>query len=215
MSKEYKNNTTALMAKTEEGYIVQIGLNNLLRGSMPRAFSLEFNKGNFVYNINQFISNNNLDCSFIRVCGYDGHGHYILEMKCGCGKIFAVPQADFLKLRKFRCNCCTRKVSNLEYKTMDWLKENQVMFVPQMRFKKCKGKRCLPFDFYLPEQNICIEVDGQQHYDSHSIYSNVNLKEYDEIKNNFCEQNGIKLLRIPFWYFYNDKYKNFLSNNIR
>ena len=37
------------------------------------------------------------------------------------------------------------------------------------------------------------------------------MKIRDEIKNNFCKNNNIKLLRIPYYYFNNEEYKNILS----
>ena len=47
------------------------------------------------------------------------------------------------------------------------------------------------------------------------FYTHESTKFHDKIKDDFCKNNKIKLLRIPFWYFYNEKYKTFLSNNIR
>jgi very-short-patch-repair endonuclease len=58
----------------------------------------------------------------------------------------------------------------------------------------------MPFDFYIPHLNMCIEYDGEQHY--LPIYGNKCLKyvkSNDLIKTNFCKSNGIKLLRIPYW----------------
>jgi very-short-patch-repair endonuclease len=69
----------------------------------------------------------------------------------------------------------------------------------------CRNKKPLPFDFYLPELNICIEYDGIQHYKTWKgkqadLYI-VNLqktKQHDLIKTNFCKDNGIRLIRIPY-----------------
>jgi len=35
----------------------------------------------------------------------------------------------------------------------------KIKYINQKRFKKCKNKLPLPFDFYLPDLNICIEYD--------------------------------------------------------
>ena len=71
-----------------------------------------------------------------------------------------------------------------------------------MVFKKCRNKAELPFDFYLPSINMCIEYDGEQHYDPNNFYNKKRGFEYrrrnDEIKTNFCKQNSIKLLRIRY-----------------
>jgi len=73
----------------------------------------------------------------------------------------------------------------------------------------------LPFDFYLPEVNTCIEYDGEQHYkpyrfsqDEKYIKKLEKTKQHDLIKNLYCKENGIRLIRIP--YTIKDVYK-FLS----
>ena len=80
------------------------------------------------------------------------------------------------------------------------LKENNIEFTPQKRFNDCRNKRPLPFDFYIPELNICIEYDGEQHY--HPIYGQEQLEItqfHDKIKNDYCFVKEIKLIRIPYW----------------
>jgi len=39
-----------------------------------------------------------------------------------------------------------------------------IEYIKQKRFEKCRNKLPLPFDFYLPNENICIEYDGIQHF---------------------------------------------------
>lgn len=49
---------------------------------------------------------------------------------------------------------------------------------------------------------MCIEYDGEQHYDPENFYNKERGFEYrqhnDQIKTDFCQQNGIKLLRIRY-----------------
>ena len=84
-----------------------------------------------------------------------------------------------------------------------YLIKNNINYESQKRFKDCKNKRPLPFDFYLTDYNICIEYDGEQHFKSKSIWGGeeeLNLiKIKDNIKTEYCEDNGIKLIRIPYW----------------
>ena len=66
----------------------------------------------------------------------------------------------------------------------------------------------MPFDFYLPEYNVCIEYDGIQHFEPTRFNKKMTIEEAndnfiqqkfrDEIKNNYCKNNNIKLLRIPY-----------------
>jgi hypothetical protein len=61
----------------------------------------------------------------------------------------------------------------------------------------------LKFDFFLPEFNILIEYDGEQHFISkeNGIFNKEKLKEIqdrDEIKNSYCKIKNINLIRIPY-----------------
>jgi very-short-patch-repair endonuclease len=103
-------------------------------------------------------------------------------------------------LQKIGCPKC--KLSHGEKQVDIYLREHNINFIPQKRFSDCKDKQPLPFDFYLPEVNICIEYDGPQHY---GIWNNkkfnINFKTikiHDEIKTNYCKQKGIRLIRIPY-----------------
>jgi hypothetical protein len=57
------------------------------------------------------------------------------------------------------------------------------------------------FDFYLPDYNTCIEYDGIQHYKTMGWQTEKGLtetKKRDSIKNNYCIENNITLIRIPY-----------------
>jgi very-short-patch-repair endonuclease len=103
--------------------------------------------------------------------------------------------------------CCNSKGENI---IRNWLKIHNIQYISEHRFKLCKDKTPLPFDFYLPQYNMCIEYDGEQHFKPTQFRgSNVNLKECqrrDNIKTDYCEVNGIKLLRIPYTEFNNIEY---------
>ena len=72
----------------------------------------------------------------------------------------------------------------------------------------CKNKLTLPFDFkingYL--RPICVEFDGYMHYKprgTDNIEHFIQRKINDGIKNEYCLNKGIKLIRIPYWEFKN------------
>jgi len=96
-----------------------------------------------------------------------------------------------------------------------YLCENKIPFYPQKRFKDCRDIKPLPFDFYLIDLNVCIEYDGEQHYNSRCNFGGKNrfldIKRKDEIKNNFCKKNNIYLIRIS----YNEDIINKLQNEIK
>lgn len=81
------------------------------------------------------------------------------------------------------------------------LTENKIKFDQEKRFDDCRNKKPLPFDFYLPEYNVCIEYDGEQHstvVEAWGGEEGLKYRQYnDYIKTQYCESTGIKLLRIP------------------
>jgi very-short-patch-repair endonuclease len=77
-----------------------------------------------------------------------------------------------------------------------------INFIQQKKFPECKNINCLPFDLYLPTHNLCIEFDGRQHYESISFFGGddgfIKRKKNDFIKNQFCKNNNIELIRISY-----------------
>lgn len=85
------------------------------------------------------------------------------------------------------------------------LKKRNILFLREYTFKECKDIHVLPFDFYLPDYNMCIEYQGKQHFEiydfSHGKLSKEELEEalertrkHDLIKKEFCSSNKINLL---------------------
>lgn len=96
------------------------------------------------------------------------------------------------------CPLCYNK-SHGEIYIANLLDDLRISFVRQMRFKECVNKRRLPFDFFLPDLNICIEYDGIMHFEPKFGNNSLSKTKYnDSLKNNFCFTAGIKLIRIPY-----------------
>jgi hypothetical protein len=99
------------------------------------------------------------------------------------------------------CSKCKR--SKGELKVSNWLTENNIRFEEQKKFSGCKNKKELPFDFYLPDYNLLIEYQGEQHFTNRSKYSRfkVNLElrhKLDEIKRNYALNNNFNYLEINY-----------------
>jgi len=112
------------------------------------------------------------------------------------------------------CPRCATK-SKGEDSVRKFLIENGIEFIEQFRYDKCRFKRRLPFDFKIKNQNILIEYDGIQHYSSSYWGGEKGFKERkirDNIKTEFCKDNDIKLIRIPYWDF--DKIEDILTHEI-
>jgi len=108
-------------------------------------------------------------------------------------------------------NCNTSKGEN---KIKAILTNNKIKFIQQKTFDECKYKQLLHFDFYVPENNLCIEYDGEQHFKPVEYWGGEErfkkTKIRDEIKNNYCNVNKINLLRIA----YNENIEETLRNNL-
>ena len=84
----------------------------------------------------------------------------------------------------------------------------------QKTFKNCfqvEGQY-YKFVFYLPEYNLLIEYDGEQHFkpvnfggcdNNQAIKSFNKTVKHDNIKNNYCKTHNIKLIRIDYKNFKN------------
>lgn len=98
------------------------------------------------------------------------------------------------------CPIC--KESKGERMVRNYLIENKIDFISQYTFDDCVDKVKLPFDFYLPELNMCIEYDGIQHFKAKSLFGgDIGLKDRqkkDKIKTDYCNKKNINLLRIRY-----------------
>lgn len=71
----------------------------------------------------------------------------------------------------------------------------------QKVFDECISPKGHPlfFDFYIENNNLIIEADGDQHVNKDNPwYSDYYSEECDNIKNKFCAFNNINLIRIPY-----------------
>lgn len=98
------------------------------------------------------------------------------------------------------CPSCNKSKGELQIEK--WLIENNIDFIPQKKFEKCRHKRALPFDFFLPKRSICIEYQGLQHFQSKEYWGGKEglekRKKHDKIKKNFCLDNRIELMYITY-----------------
>lgn len=109
-------------------------------------------------------------------------------------------------LRGSGCPICKESIG--ENKVARFLIKNNIIFERQKTFDDCKNPKTnkhLKFDFYLPDFNLCIEFDGQQHYEPYKFKDKENsikkfedVKFRDNIKNKYFKNNNKKLLRISY-----------------
>jgi len=95
--------------------------------------------------------------------------------------------------------CCESKG---EKQVAQYLSTEGFIFEREKTFQNCKNERVLSFDFYLIGKNILIEYDGIQHFEPLKHYGGkeylLYIQKNDEIKNKYCNENNIKLIRIRY-----------------
>ena len=103
-------------------------------------------------------------------------------------------------LCKHKCPYC--KESKGETEITYLLKINNIKHIKQFGFDNCRDINKLSFDFYLPDFNTCIEFDGEQHFKIIEMWGGekdfITRQKRDNIKNEYCKNNNINLIRIRY-----------------
>ena len=135
-------------------------------------------------------------------CNYKNSDSLII-IKCNkCNNKFKSNAKGF----KYRGKCSYCNMTKLEKYVFSIIKNyfSSEDIDIQVSFDGLKYKNSLKFDFYISKINLVIEVDGKQHYSDGKNYSFGDKKEYektklrDNIKNKYCLDNNIKLIRIKY-----------------
>lgn len=124
-----------------------------------------------------------------------------LKVKCpSCGNVFNTSLVLFTQHGGQVCNKCKSSESIGEMRIRTYLEEKGLKFIQEHWFRDCRDIKPLPFDFYVPERNMVIEFDGRQHFEDTGYFSYgiEKTQEHDKIKNQYCKDNGIDLIRIPY-----------------
>lgn len=129
-----------------------------------------------------------------------------IKIKCDKGHIYKATYTNFQQGR--RCPRCSSSKGEKVISTV--LDKYNIKYMQEYIFKGCKYIQPLRCDFYIPSINMVIEYDGEHHfrpvhysnkYNEYKMYEDT--KNRDSVKNAYCKDNGIKLIRIPYTEFEN------------
>jgi hypothetical protein len=127
------------------------------------------------------------------------NGCVVWKCKCDCGNICYKGSSYLITGVVQSCGCLKSKG---EQKIIQILQDNNIPFKTQYYFSDCKnGQHYFYFDFFINNQYL-IEYDGIQHYQQTGWEDLEKIKQRDSIKNKYCKDKNISLIRIP--YFIND-----------
>lgn len=207
LSETYINKDSKLKVKCPKGHIYYTNLNVFKRG-----FRCPHCSGKAKHTID-FIQEYLYKEGYKLLSFNYTNANKPIKIECPNGHIFKMSFGDF-KNNNRRCPICS--ASKGERKIIDILNKLNVQYIPQHKFDNCKFKKSLMFDFYLPNYNCCIEFDGEQHYEIIDVFGGfdgfVDTKIRDTVKNVYCDNNNISLIRIPYWEF--DNIEEIIMNKI-
>lgn len=126
--------------------------------------------------------------TFLEICEWIGNKTKI-KLKCNKDDNEWHIRYDSFITNNIGCPKCSNKskyVEIFDYK----LKELNINFIKEKTFENLKNINLLRFDYFINE-NVLVELDGNEH-------KNKNSKTYftDKLKENYCKENNIKLIRI-------------------
>ena len=146
-----------------------------------------------------------------------------IKFRCSqCGEVYYKKWCHWIgmPLNHHVCPKCNDNpisagISQYTLLTAQWLDEHRLSYQQEFIFDDCRYKNPLRFDFYVEyKDNIyLIEVDGMQHFYTSTWTTEERLKEIqirDNIKNEYCHNKGYILVRIPYWLYRHETYKEIL-----
>lgn len=138
---------------------------------------------------------------------FDGYMYY--RCKCACespcnNQLFTARSDNITEGMEYKPGC---KKSIGEARIEKILRALHIRYAAQASFDTLinpKTGKKLFCDFYLPDYKMVIEFDGRQHYQEGSQWGGkmrvVDSMYYDGVKNQWCADNGITMVRIPYCY---------------
>lgn len=216
LSTHYKNVATKIQVKCPEGHIYDVSYNNFRAGKRCRLCAYIANGAKRKFSLEEVRARIEKNEGFILISDTYENSYQPLKIQCPEGHIFALSMSKFLQGR--RCTVCSK--SRGETSISKFLCEHNVAFESEYIYADCRNIEPLRFDFAIFHTKIpnrpvlLIEYDGEFHYQPAGGLLNFKLqKKRDNIKNNYCQNNNIPLLRIPYWEF--DNIEQILSDQLQ
>ncbi len=122
--------------------------------------------------------------------------------KCKCGTIRSVAAQSLKAGTSISCGCSGASKGEMAIKNI--LDINFIKYETEKTFPSCRFPKTnyfARFDFFIDNKYI-VEFDGKFHYQTTSGWNTEehfqNTQERDQYKNQWCKDNNIPLIRIPY-----------------
>lgn len=124
-----------------------------------------------------------------------------IKIQHKCGTTYEVYPVTILKGYNL-CPKCYGHQYHGEQMIIFYLKDNNIQYESQKKFHDLIDKKRLSYDFYLPNYNLLIEYQGQQHYESRPEWGGEKQlqlqQKHDNLKRQYAKDHGYKLLEIKY-----------------
>jgi len=216
----YKVTGTYVNSRTDIGFECDNGHKSIaLANNLSRGQGCSYCYGNNRKTHDEFVAKMKLVQPYMHVLGKYSNNYTSVEILClKCSHEWPARPGNLLNTKQGCPRCAI--ISKGERQIEQSLTNLDVIFETQKTFNGCcsNRNRKLKFDFYLPEYNMVIEYNGEQHYRPIG-FGNKNedmiQKEFetildnDSIKEEYCIDNNIKYLMIP--YYLKDRIEDILN----
>lgn len=203
VSGEYRNKKSVLVVKCSCGNLFETNMAKIKNNGYHNCRKCRNKK----ISIAQTKSEKQFKKEVFNLLGdeYEILGNYIndstkIKMKhIKCGKEYNSIPSNILRGK----GCPRCKESHLEKAIARYLDNKNIKYEKEKKFDDLKFKRRLRFDFYLPYYNTCIEADGRQHFEPVEVFGGIttlnDTQKRDMLKDIYCKNKKITLLRIPYY----------------
>ena len=222
----YVNNRTKIKHKCKQGHVYKQTPNDHLRGKgCKECYTIEITLRNTTRKNQTLITRQG---AFLEKCiqlGVDKpldytkykNSHTKIAFKCKQGHTYyQSPDMHTTKNRLTGCPICSQ--SHGEKFIQNYLNKHGIPYESQKKFNDLKDKAYLSYDFYLPEQKVLIEYQGQQHYEECSYFGGKekfrNQQLHDKLKREYAKNNGYKLLELHYSLDTQELVNKYLSRRI-
>ena len=193
----YVNNKTKLRVKHNKcGHIYKVEPDAFLRGNRCPLCSAGTNKTDAQFQQEVF---NLVGDEYTFLDPYVNSYTKLRVKHNKCDNTYEVRPADFIS-HQTRCPYCNNSKGELIISKI--LNTLSINYEPQKTFDDLKDTAYLSYDFFIPDQSILIEYQGQQHYESVDCFGGESRfaiqQKHDKMKSDYAKEHNYTLIAVPY-----------------
>lgn len=124
--------------------------------------------------------------------------------QCDCGNFTEVFTSNLTSLHTTSCGCASRSIGEENIERI--LQDNGIFYIKEFSFPELISNKKLRFDFAIFDAqwklSHLVEFDGRQHFNEYTPWNSKETLEErqnrDKMKDEYCKNNNIRLIRIPY-----------------